>query len=208
MPLSLSALTGSSTAATTPPIRTRRPSRLVRNTLSLVTRFCEFDVPQPFPYPDPLAMPDPEQRIFINSDLTPMGEALRRQGLELAVRLEIDARHVEVLPPTLTPESAQVLLNTAIASSLAAKQKFELTVRQLSMLNEVASESFESLLFSIPSGADLKSLNKEFVKTLEMAGISESESQTPGKLYRAIGSRFVALERAVMLCDLECLKAK
>ena len=208
MTLSISAPTVSSTAATTtPPIRTRRPSRLVRNTLSLVTRFCEFDVPQPFPYADLPSMPDPELGIFINSDLTPMGEVLLRQGLELSVRLAIDARNAEGLPGTLTPESVQVLLDSAIANSRQAQRKLDLTMRQLAMLNEVASVSFESLLFSSSTGTDLKNVNEEFVKTLEMAGISDSECQTPGKLYQAIGSRFVVLERTVMLCDLECLKA-
>ena len=207
MTLSISAPTVSSTGATTPPIRTRRPSRLVRNTLSLVTRFCEFDVPQPFPYSDLPSLLDPEQGIFLNSDLTPMGEVFLRQGLELSVRLAIDARNAEALPGTLTPESVQVLLDSSIANSRQAQRKLDLTMRQLAMLNEVASVSFESLLFSSPAGTDLKNLNGEFVKTLEMAGISESECQTPGKLYQAIGSRFVVLERTVMLCDLECLKA-
>ena len=136
-----------------------------------------------------------------------MGEALLREGLELAVRLEIDARHAEVLPCSLPTDSVQVLLDLAIANSLEAQRKLDLAMRQLSTLNEVASVCFESLLFSSPSGEDLKNLNEEFVKTLEMAGISESESQTPGKLYQAIGSRFVVLERKMMLCDLEFLRA-
>ena len=196
-----------STAAIASPIRTRRPARLVRNTLSLITKFCEFDVPQPFPHSDLQSLPDLAQGIFIYSSLTPMGEDLLREGLELAVRLEIDARHAEVLPCNLLTESVQSFLDLAIANSLQAQRNLELAMRQLSKLNEVASVSFESLLFDWPAGADLKKLNEEFVATLQTAGISEGESQSPGKLYQAIGKRFVVLERKIMLCDLELLKA-
>ena len=196
-----------STAEIALPVRTRRPSRLIRNTLSLVTKFCEFDVPQPFPHSDLPSLPDPALGIFTYSSLTPMGEALLREGLEMAVRVESDARHAEVLPCNLLTESVQSLLDLAIANSLQAQRNLELAMRQLSTLNEVASVSFESLLFDWPAGADLKKLNEEFVKTLETAGIFESESQTPGKLYPAIGRRFVVLERKIMLCDLELLRA-
>ena len=206
--MTLSSPTPAASFATiAPPAPTRRPSRLVRNTLSLVTKFCEFDVPQPFPYSDFPFITCPEQGIFIDSSLTATGEALLREGLEMAARLEIDARHAEVLPCSLLTDSVQALLDLAIADSLKAQQKLEVAMRQLSTLNEVASVSFESLLFDWPSGADMKKLNEEFVATLRTAGISESESQTPGKLYQAIGRRFAVLERKIMLCDLELLRA-
>lgn len=120
MTLSISTPAGLA-AAIASPVRIRRPPRLVRNTLSLVSRFCEFDVPQPFPYSDLASMPDPEQGIFIHSSLTPIGEALLREGLELAVRLAIDARHAEVLPCSLPTDSVQLLLNLAIENSLEAQ---------------------------------------------------------------------------------------
>ena len=196
-----------STAAIASPIRTRRPARLVRNTLSLITKFCEFDVPQPFPHSDLQSLPDLAQGIFIYSSLTPMGEALLREGTEMAVRLEIDAQHAQVLPYSLLTDSVQVLLDLAITNSSEAQRTWQTAMRLISTLNEVASVSSESLLFAYPPGTDVKKLNEEFLATLQTAGISESETDTPGKLYQAFGRRFVMLERKIMLCDLELLKA-
>jgi hypothetical protein len=53
----------------------KRPSRLLRNALASISKYCEPCVPQAFPHVDLSAQPDCETGIFIDSALTESGEA-------------------------------------------------------------------------------------------------------------------------------------
>ena len=192
------------------PVRTPapllRPRRLLRNVLSMVTKLCDAGVPQLFPYPDLAALPDPEMGIFLNSELTEVGEAMLRQARELSVRVEIDARLCGDQPCALTPESLQDLLDEAVLAGRDTKHKLALTNSQLALLSDVAALAFDALLIALPSDMLNTDLDAETLRTLEMAGIATNGCTDPGGIYRAVCVRLITLERSVMTLVLECLK--
>lgn len=185
----------------------QRPRRLGRNVLSLITKHCESNVPQLFPYPDLSSLPDPEIGIFLNSDITEVGEAMLRQARQLSIRLEIDARFCGKLPCTLTPQSIQTLLDETVSADLDVKRRLALVSSQLVLLNKVATLSFDTLLVARPSDMGSTDLNAQTLRTLEMAGVTTNGCTHPGGLYRALCVRLIELERLVMTLSLEYLKS-
>ena len=189
------------------PVSLPRPRRLLRNVLSMVTKLCDAGVPQLFPYPDLAALPDPETGMFLNSELTEVGEAMLRQARELSVRVEIDARLCGDQPCALTPESLQDLLDEAVLAGRDAKHKLALTNSQLALLSDVAALAFDALLIALPSDMLSTDLDAQTLRTLEMAGITTNGCTDPGGIYRALCVRLIALERSAMTLVLECLKS-
>ena len=189
------------------PMSLPRPRRLLRNVLSMVTKLCDAGVPQLFPYPDLSGLPDPDMGIFLNSELTEVGEALLRQARELSVRVEIDARFCGEQRCALTPESLQDLMVEAVLADREAKRRLALTNKQLALLGDGAALAFDALLLAAPTDVLHTDLNGQTMRTLFMAGVDTTGCTDPGGLYRALCVRLIALERSAMTLVLECLKS-
>ena len=189
------------------PVSLPRPRRLLRNVLSMVTKLCDSGVPQLFPYPDLAALPDSEIGMFLNSELTEVGEAMLRQARELSVRVEIDARFCGEQPCALTPESLQTMLDESVLAGLEVKRRLALTYSQLALLSDVAALAFDALLVALPSDTLSTDLDAQTLRTLELAGFTTNGCTDPGEIYRALCVRLIKLERSAMTLVLECLKS-
>ena len=129
-----------------------------------------------------------------------------RQARDLSIRVEIDGGYCGDSSGSLTPELLQTLLEDNLSSSADAKRRLALTHSQLSQLNEVASLAFDAFLVTAPTALLHTDLNARTTRTLLMAGVDKSGCSDPGKLYRALCVRLIALERLVLTLSLECLK--
>ena len=203
---SVSSSIGLASTPVSTPAPSPRPARLLRNVLSLITKHCESPVPQLFPYPDLSYLPEPDMGIFINSEITDVGQAMLRQARDLSIRLEVDGRYCGDFPDILTPELLQTLLEDTLSSSADARRRLALTNSQLSQLNEVATLAFDAFLLTAPTALLHTDLNAQTMRTLLMAGVDTTGCSDPGKLYRALCVRLIALERSAMTLSLECLK--
>jgi hypothetical protein len=188
----------------------KRPSRLLRNALASISKYCEPCVPQPFPHVDLSAQPDCDMGIYIDSALTESGEAMLRQGSELSIRLEIDGRYVG---PTANAAGVvtPVLLKSLIAGATFYKAKAEIgvehTLSLLTALNEVASVCFQMLLISEPTDLGTTELGAGCEAALIAAGVNADDCISPGSLYRSVCIRLVSLERELETFSLDRLKA-
>ena len=129
-----------------------------------------------------------------------------RQARDLSIRLEIDGRYCGDSPDTLTPEFLQKLLEDTLSSGADVRRRLALTNSQLSLLNEVATLAFDAFLLTAPADLLHTDLNTQTMRTLLMAGVNTTGCSDPGRLYRALCVRLIALERSAMTLSLECLK--